>query len=299
MLSAKQNIDLLARTQRTFNLKRLIERLAGPNKSVLDAGCGSGILSIWAAQAGARVLAIDNGDMAMPEAIAQANCCLDSITYKQADLNEIEVPADDLERFDLLLALVYMNDPRRDENQIRLAHRLSRDFVKSGGDMIPDRILYTARPVSWPDQNLPSRQAKIERQVEDLEHLYGMKLEPLLAARLDCPEKDDFPDRAPDGCVRVGGARELGVPTTVFDHSYRSPELNEMPDGIDFEIAHDGVLDALVWSQKLFFGDHLIFQNESISWVSNPAMISAGKTCRVELGRQWRLSNKARIVTTA
>ena len=40
-LSAKQNIDLLARTQRTFNLKRLIQQMAGPDRTVVDAGCGS------------------------------------------------------------------------------------------------------------------------------------------------------------------------------------------------------------------------------------------------------------------
>jgi ribosomal protein L11 methylase PrmA len=153
MLTAKQNIDLLARAQRTFNLKRLIAWLEGPDKSVLDAGCGSGILSIWAAQAGSRnIMAIDNGDMAMPYAAARANGCEESIAFIQADLNNIDVPTNDRGRFDLLLALVYLNDPRRDEDQVRLARRLSQDFVKAGGDMLPDRIVYTDTPFHGPSR---------------------------------------------------------------------------------------------------------------------------------------------------
>lgn len=54
MLTPIQNLNLLSRFDRTFNLKAAILEAVDPGNRVLDAGCGSGLLSLWAAQVGAK-----------------------------------------------------------------------------------------------------------------------------------------------------------------------------------------------------------------------------------------------------
>ena len=293
MLSAKQNIDLLERAQRTFNLKRLIDSLASRGGRVFDAGCGSGILSVWSALAGAsEVFAVDNGSMEMPGKLAKANGVDDRIEFFRADLNELEIPSRDQDKFDLLLALVYLNDPRRDIGQVELAHRLAERFVKEGGDMIPDRVAYTALVASCPDEHFPTKEAVTRRRVAALEGLYGLDMSPLLEQRLVIPEKEDFPARGPEGYVRCGSMRHLSKEVSVFDHSYREANDPIMPGSISLRLGQTGSLDIVIWSQKLYFGDLLIFQNESISWVENPTTLEEGTECTLEMGKHWQVTNR-------
>ena len=71
------------------------------DKVVMDVGTGSGILSVWAAQAGARkVYAIEYTDMAKyAERVMEANGVSDVVTVIQGAVEEIELPleADNLE----------------------------------------------------------------------------------------------------------------------------------------------------------------------------------------------------------
>lgn len=296
MLTPKQNIDLLERTQRTFNLKRLIEQQVNEGDVVLDAGCGSGILSIWAAQAGAsRVLAVDNGDMALPKQLAEVNGCLDRIEFVTGDLEHLEMPEDDAGRFDVVMALVYLNDPRRDVGQVALAHRLAQQFVREGGAIIPDRIAYDMTLASWPAENAPSKRGRIERRVRTLEQLYGLNMGPLLAARFACPDKADFPLRGQDGYLVEASMRLLSDEVTILDTSYRQPDPPVMPATIQIPVTQDGVADVVIWRQRLLYGDTLVFQNESVSWIEQPESLSRGDAVTIELGERWMDANEVRL----
>lgn len=80
---------------------RLLEEFAGPGTSVLDLGCGSGILAIAAAKLGAsRVLAIDNDPQAFAAATENvaSNALSGVIEVREGSLE------DDDERFDIVAA---------------------------------------------------------------------------------------------------------------------------------------------------------------------------------------------------
>jgi protein arginine N-methyltransferase 1 len=61
---------------------------------VLDVGCGTGILSIFAARAGAKhVYAVEEADIALfAEEIIKRNNFADKITVIQGKMEEVELP---------------------------------------------------------------------------------------------------------------------------------------------------------------------------------------------------------------
>ena len=87
---------MLKDTSRTLSYQRAIE--GNPedfkDKIVLDIGCGTGILSIFAARAGAKhVYAIDNAEVALyAKEIVKANGFEDKITVMKGKMEELEFP---------------------------------------------------------------------------------------------------------------------------------------------------------------------------------------------------------------
>jgi predicted RNA methylase len=87
---------MLKDTVRTRSYQRAIEE--NPNdfkdKIVLDIGCGTGILSIFAARAGAKhVYAIENAEIALfAEEIIKRNGLSNKITVIKGKMEEITLP---------------------------------------------------------------------------------------------------------------------------------------------------------------------------------------------------------------
>ncbi len=73
------------------------------DKVVMDVGSGSGILAIWAAQAGAkRVYAVEYTDMAQhARQVVQANGLQDVVTVIQGAVEDVKIPKEDWETFGL------------------------------------------------------------------------------------------------------------------------------------------------------------------------------------------------------
>ena len=87
---------MLKDTTRTNAYQRAIE--GNPedfkDKIVLDIGCGTGILSIFAARAGAKhVYAIDNAEIALfAKEIVEENNLTDKITVIKGKMEEVDLP---------------------------------------------------------------------------------------------------------------------------------------------------------------------------------------------------------------
>src|SRR6056297_1340137 len=122
-MNTASHLELLWRFDRGFPLKEIIFSNVKPGDVVIDAGCGIGLLSLWAAQAGAaKIISVDMGDLTVGQRLAEENGFQDIITFVKGDLNEFSLPEG--EGCDVLVAMVYFNDPRRDYAQSRLSRDL-------------------------------------------------------------------------------------------------------------------------------------------------------------------------------
>jgi SAM-dependent methyltransferase len=283
----------LLRYDRSLNLRPAVARAVRPGARVLDAGCGAGVLSLWAAQAGApEVVAVDHDELDLARGLARENGVADAIEFVEADLVHLDLPG---RAFDVVLAMIYLNDPRRDEAQSEIAYALRDRYLAPGGRMLPERVRYFACGADWPAQDHATRRSRRAARVRELEQRYGLALQHLADAVEATPWAVDFPARGKDGRLLLEHARLLSDPTLFVEIDYTG-DRTRYPAALEIAAKMPGVLDTVVWTQELWFEDLLLFCNESVSWIENPRRIEAGEVCRVELGPDWRRRNCARIV---
>ena len=98
------------------------------------------MLAIMAARLGARrVVAVDTGRLDAAQALAEENGVADQIEFRQCDL--AHVPA--TESFDVILGMIYHNEPRHDLAQQQLMAGLATRVAQPGTAFIPGTVRYT------------------------------------------------------------------------------------------------------------------------------------------------------------
>ena len=107
--------------------------------TVLDVGCGTGILSLFAARAGAkRVIAVDASDIAeKAEKIVQANDFQNVITVVRGKVEDIKLP-DGIEKVDVIIS-EWMGYALLYESMLDSVLTARTRFLKPGGIMAPSQ----------------------------------------------------------------------------------------------------------------------------------------------------------------
>ena len=108
-----------------------------PGDIVLDVGAGSGILSLFAARAGAaRVYAVEQTSIAvLAQELATANRVADIVQVIQGDVTQIELP----ERVDVIVS-EWLGGFGIDEGMLAPVITARNRWLKPGGVMIPDSV---------------------------------------------------------------------------------------------------------------------------------------------------------------
>ena len=117
--------------------RKAIAETITPGCAVLDVGAGTGILSVFAAQAGARVVyGVERTDTAeIARRIVLENGFEDKIKIFQSDMESTEIPG----KVDVIVS-EWLGGYGIDENLLPVVI-LARDrWLKSGGKMIPTKV---------------------------------------------------------------------------------------------------------------------------------------------------------------
>ena len=122
---------------RTDAFRRAINSVVRPGDIVLDVGAGSGILSMFAARAGAaRVYAVERTPIAgLAEQLAAANEVADTVTVIHGDVIDIELP----EPVDVIVS-EWLGGFGIDEGMLAPVIAARDRWLKPGGVMIPHTV---------------------------------------------------------------------------------------------------------------------------------------------------------------
>lgn len=154
---------------RVMSYRRAIQRHC-QGKTVVEIGCGSGILSIFAAQAGAkRVIAIEESRIAdLADEMFRANGVSDRIELRRANSRDVSLD----ERADVIIHEIFGADPFA-ENLLPFIADARERFLAPNGRLIPSALDVCCVGFDVPDRPyLDVTRAKTE--LLELEGLYGV-----------------------------------------------------------------------------------------------------------------------------
>jgi 2-polyprenyl-3-methyl-5-hydroxy-6-metoxy-1,4-benzoquinol methylase len=128
--------------------RKAIQHIVKPGSVVLDMGAGTGILSIFAAAAGARkVYAIERTEIAtVARRLIEQNGFADRIEVLQSDLEDVDLP----EKADVIVS-EWMGGFGVDENMLAPLVMARDRWLKPGGSIVPGRVTAFLAPVSLPE----------------------------------------------------------------------------------------------------------------------------------------------------
>lgn len=138
---------MLRDSVRTEAFRRAIEAMVRPGDVVLDVGAGTGILSLFAARAGARtVYAVEQSNIAeMARKLVQQNGLSDTIRVLEADIHRVDLP----EQVDLIVS-EWLGTLGVDENLLPMVIYARDRWLKPDGKLIPAELTTWMAPVQLP-----------------------------------------------------------------------------------------------------------------------------------------------------
>ena len=108
------------------------------NKTVLDVGCGTGILSLFAARAGAkRVFGVDNSSIAIhAKQVVIDNNLQDIITIIRGKVEEVELPVESVD----IIVSEWMGYCLFFESMLDSVLHARDKWLRPGGLIFPDKV---------------------------------------------------------------------------------------------------------------------------------------------------------------
>jgi SAM-dependent methyltransferase len=250
-----------------------------PGDAVLDVGAGTGILSVFAAQAGARIVhAVEPTSVAeVTRLIAERNGVGDRIEVFEGDIDDFSAS----EAVDVIVS-EWMGGYGVDENMLALVITARDRWLASDGKMLPERVTSWMAPAwdSWLGQGMDLWRSQP----------HGVDLSPIA---------EELADEVLSGRHRVSAEDLLAEPQVLWTHDAytcsleqaRSPFVPEQP--LVFRTTRQGKFSALAAWFKAEFGNGVELTNApdapATHWgrttfpLNRTLDVEAGETIKVDL----------------
>ncbi|HEV7765575.1 MAG TPA: 50S ribosomal protein L11 methyltransferase [Thermoanaerobaculia bacterium] len=240
---------MLRDNYRVMSYKAAISKhVAG--KSVVEVGCGTGILSIFAAQAGAtKVTAIEESAIAaVAKEMFTANGCDSIVDLRLGNSRDISVD----EPADVLIHEILGIDPFA-ENLLFYIDDARRRLLKPGGRLLPDRLEVFCIGVEVEDKPYASRDRTLLETAE-FSGMYGVNFDPV-AKKIAALESRAF--RRPISVFEGGFLKSkiLTQECRLLDINLYEDwsESTSQPSIVNLQITDSGSLGAVI----IYFKAHL------------------------------------------
>ncbi|KAF5747393.1 hypothetical protein HS088_TW05G00114 [Tripterygium wilfordii] len=159
----------------TYKAAIMHHRSAIEDKVVVDVGCGSGILSIFCAQAGAkRVYAVDASDIAVQaKEVVKANNLSDKIIVLHGRVEDVQID----EKVDVIIS-EWMGYMLFYESMLGSVITARDRWLKRGGLILPSNATLYMAPVTHPD--------RYSESIDFWRDVYGIDMSAMLQLAKQC-----------------------------------------------------------------------------------------------------------------
>ncbi|MES1913877.1 MAG: hypothetical protein MHM6MM_006024, partial [Cercozoa sp. M6MM] len=203
------------------------------DKVVLDVGCGSGILSLFCARAGAKhVYAVDASDIIeRARRVAKANGYENTITFIQGKIEHLDLPVDKVD----VIVSEWMGTMLICESMITSVLVARERFLRPGGLMLPGRSRLLVAP--------HTQQRMFQERIEFWNDVYGFDM-----SCLKEEAKETYFHR-PDFKRVIPADEILGdkVPALVLDmHTATEADLEQQGRSVSMRVTKPGVMHGLL-----------------------------------------------------
>jgi predicted RNA methylase len=299
------HLRLLLTIDRGHNVQRAVRTATRAGDRVLDAGTGSGLLSLVALTAGAdQAVAVDHHHLQIARAIAEKNGLADQIQFVEADLMRLDLPGVDLSRrFDLLVAFVYNNHPMIDEARSRMVFELRDRYCGPGARIVPNAIRYTATGCERTDWDLRTDLADLDDAAVTLQACYGFDFQPIvdvmkqeIALRRGRPFQPSRMDWRPTATMAAtrfdrNDIRKLTRNTEVYHVDYGAPTFEPMPAVASVRADAPGRMTGVMWTQELLYEGVPVWTSERFSPFAEALSVAPGDLVDLQINDGWRAYN--------
>lgn len=234
--------DMMADRVRMEAYRKAIAKVIKPGDTVLDLGCGLGILSFLALQAGAqKVYAIEKSDsIQLAEEAAQLNGFADRIEFIKDNSLSVTLP----EKVDVLVSET-LGSFALEENTLEFTIDARKRFLKEGGRMIPEELnLWVA----------PAESKKIAKRIAFWKDVQGVDYSPAIREMAARFSAEDIPP-----------GELLAEPTLYAAIDLRRVEQDSFAETIIYPITRNGTFNGLAGWFGVKLTDGIVFDTSPAS----------------------------------
>ncbi len=290
--SPAEHFGMVRDTVRVSAYRRAIFRHC-KDKTVVEIGCGSGILSIFAAKAGARrVIAIEESRIAdLAAAMFEANGVADRIELRRANSRDVSLD----EQADVIIHEVLGVDPFG-ENILPFIEDARERLLAPGGILIPSALEVCCLGFEVEDRPYLDR-SRACSVLEELEGLYGIDFG---AFRQTVNEAQPDPFRRPLGDLGETqfAPRILTAETQLYriDFAPGSSLAVEPRNDLRLRVTQSGTLGGVLVYFRAHLDDETVLSTSPYaprtSWARNARALS--KLVAVEPGQEIPIVSELR-----